>query len=104
VKEVGMYRGGSGWLSVKFKDIAGTTVIPSPSDVVLKVYRPDNTLYTSYSGTNIVVETDGEVRVLVNIPEDEVVGVWVAEWIYNDPDSGKPFKVEMPFVVSDVAY
>ena len=104
MKEVGMYRGGSGWLVVKFKDIAGNTIIPSSSDVVLRVYRPDNTLYASYSGTNIVVETNGEVRVLVNILDSEIVGVWVAEWIYNDPESGKTFKVEMPFVVSDVAY
>jgi len=104
MKEVGIYRGGSGWLSVVFKGIDGSTIVPDVSDIVLKIYRPDGSMFGIFTSSNIIVKSDGEVLCLVLIPESEMTGVWVAEWIYDDPSTGKPFKVEMPFVVSDVDY
>jgi uncharacterized protein YfaS (alpha-2-macroglobulin family) len=104
MREVGVYKGGSGWLSVVFKAIDGSVIIPNASDIVLKVHRPNGSLFQTFTAPSIQVKTEGEVLCLVEIPEDEVTGVWVAEWIYNDSVTGKPFKVEMPFVVSDVDY
>lgn len=91
-------------MQVRFYSVGGSIIIPSASNVTLKIYRPDNSLFQTVSGLDIHVEADGLTWAYVSIGESEMTGAWVAEWLYNDPVSGRSYKVEMPFLVSDVAY
>lgn len=104
MKEHGIYRGGTGVFQVKFYSVGGGIVIPNPHNVTLKIYEPNGSLYQTVGYPDIIVEADGTTWAYIFIASDRDTGVWVAEWEYEDPLSGKIYKVEMPFIVSDIGY
>ena len=100
MSEFGLYLGSSKWFSFRLLDPDGDVIPINTSNLKLRVYRPDGSLYAEYT-TGFVTRDDGSVIRLVTIDSDEMPGYWCAVWEYDD-GFGHTWVEEMPFVVNRV--
>jgi hypothetical protein len=101
--QAGVIRGGDIMLTVQVIGTAGNPMDINLTRLRLDIYKPDNSLFATFTaGFGYDVENKMASKV-VSIPETEMTGVWVAVWRYVD-DTGKVLVEEFPFFVVDPAY